>query len=230
MPPRTLLSSEQRTRLFAIPTDPTEMARHYVLDADDLALVGSEASREQSAGIRRSVVRASPSRWRAGPVGVAARTYARLRRETNRGRFGTVRRLRAAGPDPPRTCRRVAKISVTAAFRFCGLAHLPSCWHRRGVGHGSRRTHRPGDARPSAIEQGSPPGGGGAGANRVGCPCTRTKEDFRDARCRIIRCGAGNTHGVARGRSGIAPLALRLAAGLFGVARAIQHRCAAGSP
>ncbi len=29
MPPRTLLSSEQRTRLFSIPTDPAEMTRHY---------------------------------------------------------------------------------------------------------------------------------------------------------------------------------------------------------
>jgi hypothetical protein len=35
MPPRTLLSSEQRTRLFSIPTDAAEMTRHYVLDADD---------------------------------------------------------------------------------------------------------------------------------------------------------------------------------------------------
>src|SRR5450631_4275982 len=40
MPARSLLSSEQRTRLFAIPTDTAEMTRHYVLDADDLALVG----------------------------------------------------------------------------------------------------------------------------------------------------------------------------------------------
>ena len=32
MPPRTLLSSEQRTRLFAIPTESVEMMRHYVLD------------------------------------------------------------------------------------------------------------------------------------------------------------------------------------------------------
>ena len=32
MPARTLLSSEQRARLFAIPTDPAEMARHYVLE------------------------------------------------------------------------------------------------------------------------------------------------------------------------------------------------------
>ena len=39
MPPRTLLSSEQRTRLFSIPTDTADMTRHYVLDVDDLALV-----------------------------------------------------------------------------------------------------------------------------------------------------------------------------------------------
>ena len=36
---RTLLSTEQRTRLFAIPADPAEMAKHYVLSAEDLALV-----------------------------------------------------------------------------------------------------------------------------------------------------------------------------------------------
>ena len=39
MPRRTLLSSEQRSRLFAIPTDPAEMTRHYVLSSDDLALI-----------------------------------------------------------------------------------------------------------------------------------------------------------------------------------------------
>ena len=39
MPRRSLLSIEQRTRLFAIPVDHAEMAKHYVLSADDLALV-----------------------------------------------------------------------------------------------------------------------------------------------------------------------------------------------
>lgn len=39
MPARTLLSPEQRTRLFSIPTDTVAMARHYVLDAADLAIV-----------------------------------------------------------------------------------------------------------------------------------------------------------------------------------------------
>ena len=36
---RTLLSPEQRARLFGIPADPAEMAKHYVLTAEDLALV-----------------------------------------------------------------------------------------------------------------------------------------------------------------------------------------------
>ena len=36
---RTLLSAEQRDRLFAIPVERAEMARHYLLGADDLALI-----------------------------------------------------------------------------------------------------------------------------------------------------------------------------------------------
>ncbi len=39
MPRRFLLSPEQRDRLFGIPTDPAEMAKYYVLNAQDLALV-----------------------------------------------------------------------------------------------------------------------------------------------------------------------------------------------
>jgi len=42
MPRPTLLSSEQRVRLFGIPTDAAEMAKHYVLSADDLALIGTK--------------------------------------------------------------------------------------------------------------------------------------------------------------------------------------------
>jgi TnpA family transposase len=42
MPRRTLLSAEQRARLFAVPTDQAAMARHYVLDAADLARVRSK--------------------------------------------------------------------------------------------------------------------------------------------------------------------------------------------
>ena len=39
MPRRSLLSAEQRTRLFAIPTTAAEMARHYVLGPEDLLLM-----------------------------------------------------------------------------------------------------------------------------------------------------------------------------------------------
>ncbi len=42
MPRRTLLSADQRARLFGIPTDRAEMARHYVLGAADLALIRSK--------------------------------------------------------------------------------------------------------------------------------------------------------------------------------------------
>ena len=36
---RTLLTSEQRTRLFGIPTDSAGMAKHYVLSTEDLAFI-----------------------------------------------------------------------------------------------------------------------------------------------------------------------------------------------
>lgn len=36
---RTLLTAEQRTRLFGIPTEAAEMAKHSTLGAEDLALV-----------------------------------------------------------------------------------------------------------------------------------------------------------------------------------------------
>lgn len=59
MPPRSLLSNEQRTRLFAVPIDNAEMAKHYVLSADDLALVRAK---------RRSVNRLGFAVRRASPV------------------------------------------------------------------------------------------------------------------------------------------------------------------
>jgi len=39
---RTLLSAEQRARLFGIPMDAAEMAKHYVLSPEDLALIGTK--------------------------------------------------------------------------------------------------------------------------------------------------------------------------------------------
>ena len=38
-PPRTLLSAEERARLFAPLADPAELVRYNMLDADDLALI-----------------------------------------------------------------------------------------------------------------------------------------------------------------------------------------------
>ena len=39
MPRCTLLSSQQRARLFSIPIDAAEMTRHFVLRAEDLTLI-----------------------------------------------------------------------------------------------------------------------------------------------------------------------------------------------
>ncbi len=39
---RSILSAEQRTRLFGIPTDPAEIAKHYVLSPEDLTLIGAK--------------------------------------------------------------------------------------------------------------------------------------------------------------------------------------------
>ena len=55
MPRRTLLSSEQRARLFAIPIDGAEMARHYVLSPEDLHPSGRSDA--------RSIGWASPSNF-----------------------------------------------------------------------------------------------------------------------------------------------------------------------
>ena len=65
MPPRTLLSSEQRTRLFAIPTDPAEMARHYVLGAEDLALIRTKRRAINRLGfaIQLCLLRIPASAW-----------------------------------------------------------------------------------------------------------------------------------------------------------------------
>ena len=41
---RTLLSAEQRTRLFGIPTEAGEMAKHYVLSPEDLVSGAARSS------------------------------------------------------------------------------------------------------------------------------------------------------------------------------------------
>ena len=51
MPRRSLLSNEQRTRLFAVPVDHAEMAKHYVLSADDLVFVQQSGARSIGLGL-----------------------------------------------------------------------------------------------------------------------------------------------------------------------------------
>ena len=59
MPRRTLLSPEQRARLFGIPTDSAEMAKHYVLSAEDLALVRTKRRNSNRLGfaVQRCLLR-----------------------------------------------------------------------------------------------------------------------------------------------------------------------------
>ena len=139
---------------------------------------GSQASRGQSAGLRRSALRASSSGPRVGPVGVAARANARLRRETDRGRSRSVWRIRPPGRNPSRAFARTSKATASPELRSHRMARLSPGRHGRGMGHGSRRAHRPGDARPSAGEWRSASGGSRAGASRVGRASPRAKEDL----------------------------------------------------
>ena len=62
MSPRTLLSPEQRARLFAVPTSPAEMARHYVLSAEDLMLVRAKRRTVNRLGLRRTALPVAASR------------------------------------------------------------------------------------------------------------------------------------------------------------------------
>jgi hypothetical protein len=57
---RTLLSAEQRTRLFGIPTEASEMAKHYVLSPEDLALI--RAKRRSGNRLGFAVQLAAPCR------------------------------------------------------------------------------------------------------------------------------------------------------------------------
>jgi hypothetical protein len=67
---RALLSPEQRIRLFGIPVDQAEMARHYVLSAEDLALVRAKR-RVSNHLLCRATLRSPISRPRARSRGSA---------------------------------------------------------------------------------------------------------------------------------------------------------------
>ena len=228
MPPRTLLSSEQRTRLFAIPSDSVEMVRHYVLGAEDLALIRTKRRSINRLGfavqlclLRYPGLGMGPAEqppegmiaFVADQLAVPSAVFADYaqRDQTRREHAVELQRylsLRSFGLADWRACLRVGADAAWATDR------------------GEPIVQR--DARPSAGEPRSASISGGPGANWVGRASPRAKEDLRDARGRAVRFGAGYAHGVARGRSRVAPLPLRLAAGLFGIARTLQHRRAAG--
>lgn len=87
-----------------------------------------------------------------------------------RDRSASIRRcsgIRPPGGNPPRACARTSKIAVSSELRSRRLAGVFSGRHGRGMGHGSRRTYRPGNARPSQDERRFASDCGGAGANRV---------------------------------------------------------------
>ena len=150
MPPRTLLSSEQRTRLFAIPTDPAEMARHYVLDARRSGARPDKAARESTgSGFAVQLCAPSPSGPRLGPGGVTARADARLRRAADSAvdpaLFGDYAR---------RAETRREHVSNFKDFCGCGVSVSPTggpaCGSAR-MPHGPRIAANPSSRRCSPI-------------------------------------------------------------------------------
>ena len=139
---RSLLSTEQRTRLFAIPADRAEMARHYVLSAEDLALVRTKRRTVNRLGfaIQLCLLRYPGHGLGPGerpPEGMIAFVAEQLQRIAIR-----LCRLRAAGPDPERARRRTASRSRAAALQVGRLAGLPPGGRGHGMGHRSRRADR----------------------------------------------------------------------------------------
>lgn len=149
MPARTLLSPEQRTRLFSISTDTATMTRHYMLDAADLALVRSRrrASNRLGFAVQLCVLR-HPGRVldplevppapmiafvakQAGVDPALFGDYAR-RAETRREHLLELQKfvgLRSFGLDDWRACLRVGADTAWATDRgepiiLAMLAHL----------------------------------------------------------------------------------------------------------
>ena len=191
MPRRTLLSSEQRTRLFAIPTDPGR-------DGEALRAQRRRPGPRPGQAARESTGWASPSSFAscgipagAGSGRAAARGDARLRGANSSAYRPRCSPTTRAGTRPAASMPlELQRHPGPAQLRAGRLARLPSGRRGRGMGHGSRRTHRPGDARPSADEQRAAAGGGGAGADRAGRACPRAQEDLRGPGGRTDRCRA----------------------------------------
>ena len=168
MPRRSLLSTEQRTRLFAIPIDPAEMARHYVLSAEDLALVRTKRRTVNRLGFAIQLCLLRYPGQGLGPgehppeamivfvahqLGVSPAAFAdyALRDQTRR--------------------EHAVELQKHLRLRSFRLADWRACLQvgtDARVGHRSRRADRPGNARPPADYQRAPPRRGGAGADRTG--------------------------------------------------------------
>ena len=155
MPARTLLSPEQRTRLFSIPTDTAEMVRHYTLGADDLALIRTKRRSINRLGFAIQLCLLRYPGLGMGPVeqppeamiafvahqlGVPSADFADYAQRDQTRREHAVELQRYLG---------------LRSFGLADWRRLPARRHRRSLGHGSGRTHRPGDARRSADETAS---------------------------------------------------------------------------
>ena len=174
MPRRTLLSSEQRTRLFAISIDPAEMARHYVLSTEDLTVIRAKRRTVNRLGfaIQLCLLRypgqgLRPDEHPPEAMIIFARNIP-----------SRICRLRIPGSDPQGARGRVAAASPPAELRAGRLAGLPAGGHGRCVGHRSRRADRPGNARPSADYQCASARSCRAGADRIVGSGARSKEDL----------------------------------------------------
>jgi TnpA family transposase len=164
MPARSLLSAEQRTRLFAIPTDTAAMAQHYMLDVADLAIVRARrrASKRLGFAVQLCVLR-HPGRvmdpTEAPPLPMLAFVAQQIGAEPTL--FGEYARRAETRRE------HVLELQKFLGLRSFGLDDWRACL-------------RIGADAASAI-------GNGVGANWAGRPRTRAKENLRDPRGGDVR-------------------------------------------
>ena len=223
MPRRTLLSAEQRSRLFAIPVDPAEMARHYVLSADDLALARTKRRAVNRLGfaVQLCLLRHPGQGLEPGqrpPEAMIAFVARQL--GTSPAAFADYA---LPGSDPQGTRSRIAEAPATSGLQAGRLARLLAGRRGHGVGHGPRRADSFGQCwsiceLPTCS---SPPRRCWSGSDWPRGPCPQ--KGVPGSGRRPDRDRAGRTRSPAHAGSGSAPLPLCLAAGLFGVAGAVEH-------
>ena len=107
---RTLLTSEQRIRLFGIPADSAEMAKHYVLSTEDLAFIRTKRRSGNRLGF---AVQLCLLRHPGQGLGIGEHPPEEMIAFIAH-QLGGLRRVRPAGPDATRACRRTAEAAVPA--------------------------------------------------------------------------------------------------------------------